>query len=215
MLIRDDIENLPIEQEEQHIVKLLNKYIKKINCDTLFYYNNSTVEDLVFYYFFKKNANKINAQLLYYGDEVEAPEEGLKIVHLSWLDNAQIKKIIADILTSSKVAIVNTKTLISERVEQKPISANIDMFVDYSWNYMQQLITYYNIPEHMLKQYDITEEERKLLEDYLHGAKLYEKYTRDEIRHFITKYGKKNNIKKATIFNSLTYNFMEEVQHLE
>jgi len=209
MLVRNDIDVMPIQQEEEHIVELLNHYIDKIGCKTLLYYNYGHVEDMVFYYFFKANADKINANLLYCGIKVEDnPNE-----QIEFIDNNDFALSALTLLLTKAIAIVNPQTQFAARSIGAPLHYTIKVFDDYSWEYMDKLAAYYQIPPETIVPYGVSEKFKDMLKEYLYGNKLTEIYTSEEIRAFI-KNLEKQQINNAIIYNSVTYNFMKEIQDL-
>lgn len=206
MLIRNDIEHMPIKEELEHIVLLLNRIIKKIGCNTLFLYNTDTLEDNAFLQIYKNNEEKIKANLVYIGYQGDL--EGQKISYIG--DNIDLLlEYCKKILLTNEVAIINTDTEFLARANEDKINYNIEVFKDYSTEYLQKIIEFYNAQATFEQSRNkITNEKSQIiLKDYILGNKINEKYTNEEIRDFIKSLPKRIT-KNCTIFNTITSNYV-------
>lgn len=212
MVIKDDIKHMPIQQEINHIVEALNKAIKKIKCSKILLYNSNTIEDNAFLEIYKHNEDKIAANLLVmgYGKDVE----GQNISYIGD-DIDTILDVFKNILNNTEIAIVNTDTLFSEKAEQRKINYNIEVFKDYTMNYLKEILNYYNCKREIVYPSVLNEELRNMLTDYIENVDLPSKYTRDQLKNFSMMLPS-SAISNVTLYNSITSNFIKGVnQDLE
>jgi len=209
MLIRNDINYMPIEQEINHIIKALNSIIRKIKCKKIIFYNNNTLEDIAFLKLFQANEKRINADLWYAGDYNDAII-GENIFYFA-NDFDFILKVVNSILTTNEFAIINTDTLFSEKAIEKKINGNIEIFKDYSREFLNKILDYYKY-EDEIKALNINMSDRsqEILNDYLLKNDLPSKYTREELKSFSMELPPRA-VTKGTIYNSITTNYIKGV----
>ena len=207
MIIREDIKHMPIQDEIEHIVESLNKAIKKIKCSKLLFYNCNTVEDNTFLEIYKHNEKRIAADLLVMGYN-----EGVEGENISYIgDSVDIMlDIFKFILTNKEVAIVNTDTLFTEKAEQRKINYNIEIFKDYTMNYLKEILKFYNCDRKITTPPVLNEELRNILTDYIENVDLPSKYTREQLKNF-SMYLPSRAVSNITLYNSITTNYITGV----
>lgn len=207
MIIREDIKHMPIQDEIEHIVESLNKAIKKIKCSKLLFYNCNTIEDNAFLEIYKHNEKRIAADLLVMGYS-----EGVEGENISYIgDSVDIMlDIFKFILTNKEVAIVNTDTLFTEKAEQRKINYNIEIFKDYTMNYLKEILKFYNCDRKITIPPVLNEELRNILTDYIENVDLPSKYTREQLKNF-SMYLPSRAVSNITLYNSITTNYITGV----
>lgn len=207
MIIRNDIKHMPIKEEIEHIVNNLNKAIKKIKCSKILFYNSNTIEDNAFLEIYKNNENKIAADLLVMGYS-----EGVNGDNVSYIgDDVEVMlDIFKHILNDTEIAIINTDTLFSEKAEQRKINYNIEIFKDYTMNYLKEILKFYNCQREVTIPPVLNEELRNILTDYIENIDLSSKYTRDQLKDFSMNLPSRA-VNKVTLYNSITTNYITGV----
>ena len=209
MLIRNDIKHMPIEQEINHIVKALNSIIRKIKCKKIIFYNDNTLEDIAFLKLFEANEKRINADLWYAGAYRE-DIEGENVFYFA-NDYDFILKVINSILTTNEFAIINTDTLFSEKATEKKINGNIEIFKDYSRDFLNKILDYYKYEDKIkVLEISMSDKSQEILNDYLLKNDLPSKYTREELKNFSMELPSRA-ITKGTIYNSITTNYIKGI----
>lgn len=208
MIIKNDITHMPIQQEINHIIDSLNKAIKKIKCSKILLYNASTVEDNAFLEIYRHNENKIAADLLIIGHQ-RADLKGNNISYIGDDMNIMLN-IFKNILTNTEIAIINTDTLFTEKAEQRKINYNIEIFKDYTMDYLKEILKYYNYNGFIMTPPVLNEELRQILKDYVENTDLTKKYTKEQLKNF-SMCIPSNAVKNVTIYNSITTNFIKGV----
>lgn len=211
MIIKNDTIHMNLEEEEKHIVKMLNVACSKIGCDTLLLNNKNTINDRTFISLFNKNSNKLNVKLIYINCLVENLNNE-KIIYNNILSNEQLNKL----LNTNELAIINTDTELIKLFNNKKINYNISVFKDYSQSFINLLAEYYNINIIELNipySHDIEELDIKIANDFINNKEnLYSSYTREQLKSFNNKVKSLTEpIKDLTLYNSITYNYITGV----
>lgn len=211
MIIKNDTIHMNLEEEEKHIVKMLNVACSKIDCDTLLLNNKNTINDRTFISLFNKNSNKLNVKLIYINCLVENLNNE-KIIYNNTLSNEQLNKL----LNTNELAIINTDTELIKLFNNKKINYNISVFKDYSQSFINLLAEYYNINIIELNipySHDIEELDIKIANDFINNKEnLYSSYTREQLKSFNNKVKSLTEpIKDLTLYNSITYNYITGV----
>lgn len=209
MIIKNDIEHMPIEKEIKHIIDNLNLVIKKLKCKKLLLNNNNTLEDIAFLEIYKHNDNLINADLLYmnnYNDKIKSD-------NISYIGNDIdiLLDTFNNILNNNTIAIVNTDTLFIEKTTGTKINYNIEIFKDYTTDFINKIIEFYNDDiEIKTKKYEMSEKSQEILKDYILHNDLPSKYTREELKNFQMELPAQP-VRNISIYNSITTNYIKGV----
>lgn len=209
MIIKNDIEHMPIEKEIKHIIDNLNLAIKKLKCKKLLLNNNNTLEDIAFLEIYKHNDNSINADLLYmnnYNDKIKSD-------NISYIGNDIdiLLDTFNNILNNNTIAIVNTDTLFIEKTTGTKINYNIEIFKDYTTDFINKIIEFYNDDvEIKIKEYKMSEKSQEILKDYILHNDLPSKYTREELKNFQMELPAQP-VRNISIYNSITTNYIKGV----
>lgn len=206
MLIRNDIKYMDVETEIHHIVKSLNIVIKKLKCEHFLLYNNGTKEDIAFIEIFKNNREEINADLFCLGKQMEDLEEMFNITEGEYNNLLQL------LLTTHKIAIINTDTFFIEKANQEKNNYNIEVFKDYSSEFIEEIIKFYNMENYNFSetQMNLNEEEKEILKDYIFNNDLPKKYTKKQLEDFSDKLPAPLTT-KLMIYNSITTNYIKGI----
>ena len=209
MIIKNDIEHMPIEKEIKHIIDNLNLAIKKLKCKKLLLNNNNTLEDIAFLEIYKHNDNLINADLLYmnnYNDKIKSD-------NISYIGNNIdiLLNTFNNILNNNTVAIINTDTYFIEKVFGEKINYNIEIFKDYTTDFIDKIIEFYNDNiEIKTREYKMSKKSQEILKDYILHNDLSSKYTREELKNFQMELPTQP-IRNISIYNSITANYIKGV----
>lgn len=206
MLIRNDIKYMDVETEIHHIIKSLNIIIKKLKCEHFLLYNNGTKEDIAFIEIFKNNQEQINADLFYLGKQIENSEKIFNITEDMY------SNLLQSLLTTHKIAIINTDTFFIEKANQEKNNYNIEVFKDYSSEFIEEIIKFYNMENYNFSeiQMNLNEEEKEILKDYIFNNDLPKKYTKNQLEDFSDKLPAPLTI-KLMIYNSITTNYIKGI----
>lgn len=207
MLIDNDVSYMPVDKEIEHIVNSLNLAIKKIGCKKLLLNNNNTLEDIAFLEIYTHNDNLINADLLYMNNYIDE----IKSDNLSYIGNDTdiLLDTFNNILNNNTIAIINTDTLFTEKSNSLKINYNIEVFKDYTTDYIQSIIKYYNITNIEINNSNkMSKTSQEILKDLLLYIDITEKYSKEALTIFREELPK-HKINNATIYNSLTTNHIK------
>lgn len=210
MLIRNDIIHMHPEQEEKHIIKMLNKACKNIGCKFLLVNNKNTINDRVFISLFDKNYNELNVELIYINNEIKE------------LNNSQIKyfdilpkEILEQLLNTNEIAIINTDTELVRMFNKRKINYNISVFKDYSQSFIINLGLYYDLE---VRQFNNAIEGIENIDIQIAEAITSDnkeellKYTKEQLINFNKKVTTPNKlIRDLVLYNSITYNYITGV----
>lgn len=209
MIIKNDIEHMPIEKEIKHIVDSLNLAIKKLKCKKLLLSNNNTLEDIAFLEIYKHNDNLINADLLYINDY----NDKIKSDNISYIGNDVdiLLDIFNNILNNNTIAIINTDTSFVEKASGEKINYNIEIFKDYTTDFINKIIEFYNDDiEIKTREYKMSEKSQEILKDYISHNDLPSKYTREELKNFQMELPAQP-VRNISIYNSITTNYIKGI----
>lgn len=207
MLIKNDIKHMNIDAEIKHIVESLNLIIKKIGCNNLLLNNKNTLEDIAFLEIYKNNEQLINADLLYVGERNNVFGEKISYVGM---DVDMLLKIFNDILNNKIVAIVNTDTLFLEKANENKINFNIEVFKDYSEDFLKEVVKKYKNTNYNPSYCNLSEKSQEILNKYILHEDITSNYTREELKNFSMELPSRA-VSKATIYNSITTNYIKGI----
>lgn len=209
MLIRNDIKNMEVEKEIQHIVENLNLIIRKIGCKTLVLNNRNTIEDVAFMEIYFNNP-QINANLMYFNTK-DSKYENNRIKYLE--SKEDFISLTYDLFENHNIAIINTDTLFLENAKELKINYNIEIFKDYSSQFIEEILKFYkNYDGNIFTQLEISisRKSQEILIDYLNNENLPNKYTREELLKYQEELPR-TFTKRAMIYNSITTNYIKGI----
>lgn len=209
MLIRNDVKNIEVEKEIQHIVENLNLIIRKIGCKTFVLNNRNTIEDVAFMEIYLNNP-QINANLMYFNMK-DSKYENNRIKYLE--SKEDFISLTYNLFENHNIAIINTDTLFLENAKELKANYNIEIFKDYSSQFIEEILKFYNnYNGNIFTQLEIpmSEKSQEILIDYLNNENLPNKYTREELLKYQEELPRKF-AKRAMIYNSITTNYIKGV----
>lgn len=204
MIIKNnEIDNMPIEKEIVHIIKSINTMCKKLKIHSMLLLDNDkTIGGKTFFEIYKNNRNKFDCNLILL--------EGSYKFYTINDDNTNNYDInIGFLLIDNSLCILNTDTIEDELKNGNKKIYNIKVFYDYTRNYLEEILKYYN--SNFSKP---TEQFDNIIRDYiiLPRQEFMEKYTKKEREEF------SQQIKSATstnftLYNSITKNYFTNVNN--
>ena len=206
MIIKKDeteIKTMPIEQEIQHIIEMINKICKRNNINYLLLWDKYSLTGQAFEAIYKNNSTSFLAPLIVYNKETNL-FENLKNFEI-------IGNEINYYFTNEKIATIDTNTTEENLKKGNNINGNIKVFIDYTNKYIEQILSFYNI------SYSQTLEElefSKILRDYvvLNKEDFNNKYLKEQIVNLLTVI-KKQVSNNFTIYNSITHSYIKGIKN--
>lgn len=197
---KDEIKNMPIKQEIEHIIETTNKICKRNNIDYLLLWGDN-FSDQAFKAIYNNNSHLFSNELIVY-----QKEENL-------FQNLKTKQFIGNEINhyfiTKRIAIIDTNTMEENYKNGNNINGNIRVFIDYTNKYVEEILSFYNI----LFSKSLNELElNKILRDYviLDNKDFTSKYTKEQIVNLLTTI-KPQIPKNFTIYNSITENYIKNI----